>query len=171
MWGTHAQKPKNNPYTQHEITIIYMHVHMRDTQFTFISTPLSIERVRQGSVLSPTLSNRIMDPLLWKMKIRILPSIYGLFLGAFGHPDDVRTLSTNKSDSHRFNSVNLFVALGKCCLGDTCNQYGCSWLISSACRRSSKMFRSVVVSSPEILWQAKSNFKPRNWLVHLPSLS
>ena len=55
--------------------------------------------VRQGSVLSPTLFLQVMDPILLELNNRSCgPSICGLYLGAFSHADDIRTLSKNISD-------------------------------------------------------------------------
>ena len=65
-----------------------------------LSKPFYIRRgICQGSVLSPTLFNLVMDPLLTTLKSRGLGlSINGLFLGAFAHADDIRTSATNFED-------------------------------------------------------------------------
>ena len=56
--------------------------------------------IRQGSVLSPMLFNLVMDPLLSTMSSRSLGiSINGLFLGAFAHADDLRTMASNIEDT------------------------------------------------------------------------
>ena len=53
----------------------------------------------QGSVLSPTLFLLVLDPILIELSKRSCgPSVCGLYLGAFSHADDLRTLSTNISD-------------------------------------------------------------------------
>ena len=53
----------------------------------------------QGSVLSPSLFNLVMDPLLTTLKSRGLGlSVNGLFLGTFAHGDDIRTSATNFED-------------------------------------------------------------------------
>ena len=55
-------------------------------------------RVRQCSVVSPTLFLPVMDPILYDLSKRSCgPSVCGLYLGAFSHVDDIRTLSTNIS--------------------------------------------------------------------------
>ena len=66
-----------------------------------ISNPFSICRgIRQGSVLSPMLFNFIMDPLLSTLSSRSLGiSINGLFLRAFAHADDLRTIASNVEDT------------------------------------------------------------------------
>ena len=63
------------------------------------SPPFSIERgVRQGSVLSPTLFNIVMDPLLSLLESSNLGlNVNGLYGGAYLHADDIRTLSTSVS--------------------------------------------------------------------------
>ena len=55
--------------------------------------------VRQSSVLSPILFLLVMDPLLQELRqLSYGPSVCGLYLGAFSHSDDIRTLATNISD-------------------------------------------------------------------------
>ncbi len=63
------------------------------------STPFPIERgVRQGSILSPTLFNIVMDPLLMTMEASGLGlSVNNLYGGAYLHADDIRTLATSAS--------------------------------------------------------------------------
>ena len=62
--------------------------------------------VQQGSVLSPTLFNRVLDPLLTRLKsMQLGLNINGLFLGAFAHADDLRAHSTSLSDAKTQVSV------------------------------------------------------------------
>ena len=63
------------------------------------SASFPIERgVRQGSILSPTLFNIIMDPLLKTLEASGLGlSVNNLFCGAYLHADDIRTLTTSVS--------------------------------------------------------------------------
>ena len=61
------------------------------------SESFPIERgVRQGSILSPTLFNIVMDPLLTSLESSSLGlCVNGLYGGAYLHADDIRTLSTS----------------------------------------------------------------------------
>ena len=61
-------------------------------------------------VLSSLLFLLIMDPLLIELKRRSCgPSVCGLYLGAFSHANDIRTLSTNISDCQlQINLVKEF---------------------------------------------------------------
>ena len=56
---------------------------------THLSKPINISRgIRQGSVLSPTIFNLVIDPLLSTLKQRnVGVSINGLHLGAFANAD------------------------------------------------------------------------------------
>ena len=67
---------------------------------THLSKPFNISRgIHQGSVLSPTLFNLVLDPLLSALKQRNLGlSINGLYLGVFSYADDIRTNATNFED-------------------------------------------------------------------------
>ena len=67
----------------------------------FLSDHLPIGRgIRRGSVMSPSLFNLVMDPLLTDLKFKNLGlSIQGLFLGAFARADDIRTATTNQDDT------------------------------------------------------------------------
>ena len=62
--------------------------------------------VRQGS----SFYILVMDPILLELKNRSCgPSVCGLYLGAFSHADDIRTLSTNISDCKlQINLVSEF---------------------------------------------------------------
>ena len=78
---------------------------------THLSKPLNISRgIHQGSVLSPTLFNLVLDPLLSALKQRNLGlSINGLYLGAFSHADDIRTNATNFEDvREQVSAVDTF---------------------------------------------------------------
>ena len=89
-----------------------------------LSEPFAINRgIRQGSVLSPMLFNLVIDPLLTELRSRSLGiSINGLFLGAFAHADDLRTMASNMehaSDQASFvhpftKSRGLHLCLEKC---------------------------------------------------------
>ena len=91
-----------------------------------MSDPFTISRgIRQGSVLSPLLFNLVMDPLLTELRSRSLGiSINGLFLGAFAHADDLRTMASNVEDTtdqaslvYSFTrSRGLHLCLEKCAL-------------------------------------------------------
>ena len=89
-----------------------------------ISEPFAINRgISQGSVLSPMLFNLVMDPLLTELRSRSLGiSINCLFLGAFAHADDLRTMASNMEHAsdqasfvHSFTkSRGLHLCLEKC---------------------------------------------------------
>ena len=71
------------------------------------SAHFSIGRgVRQGSVLSLTLFNLVLDLLLARLKsMQLGLNINGLFLGAFAHAYDLRAHSTSLSDAKTQVSV------------------------------------------------------------------
>ena len=63
--------------------------------------------VQQGSVLSPTLFNLMLDPLLTRLKsMQLGLSINGLFLGTFAHADDLRAHSISLFDAKTQVSVS-----------------------------------------------------------------
>ncbi len=75
------------------------------------SQVFSINRgVKQGSVLSPILFLLVMDPILLTLKSKPCGlNINGLYLGAFCHADDIRTLASSKADcSFLISSVKDF---------------------------------------------------------------
>ena len=77
------------------------------------SAPYTLHRgVRQGSVLSPFLFLLVMDPILLQLSSKSCGlSITGLYLGAFSHADDVRTLSTSIADARdQINQVENFAS-------------------------------------------------------------
>ena len=77
------------------------------------SAPFTLHRgVRQGSLLSPFLFLLIMDPILLQLRSKSCGlSITGLYLGAFSHADDVRTLSTSIADARdQINQVQNFAS-------------------------------------------------------------
>ena len=90
---------------------------------THLSRPFHISRgICQGSVLSPTLFNLVLDPLLSALKERNLGlSINGLYLGAFAHANDIRTCATNIEDAaEQVSTMDTFtqsrLCLEKCAL-------------------------------------------------------
>ena len=93
---------------------------------SYMSEPFTICRgIRQGSILSPTLFYLVMDPLLSEMRSKSLGiSINGLFLGAFAHADDLRTMASNIEDTSKqalfvnsfTRSRGLHLCLEKCAL-------------------------------------------------------
>ena len=99
-----------------------------------LSKPFAISRgIHQGSVLSPTLFNLVMDPLLSKLRARCLGlSINGLFLGAFAYADDIRTTASNLADAteqvltvHSFTeSRGLHLCPEKCAIFPSNKQMG-----------------------------------------------
>ena len=77
------------------------------------SRSFSINRgVKQGSVLSPFLFLFVMDPILLTLKNKFCGlNICGLYLGAFCHADDVRTLASSKENcSSQISDVSDFAA-------------------------------------------------------------
>ena len=89
-----------------------------------LSRTFCLERgIRQGLVLSPSLFNLVLDPLLSSLKQQSLGlSINGLYLGAFSHANDISTSATNTQDVseqaaavHSFTSARgLSLSLEKC---------------------------------------------------------
>ena len=77
------------------------------------SRVFSINRgVKQGSVLSPVLFLLVMDPILLALKNKPCGlNICGLYLGAFCHADDIRTLASSKLDcSFHISGVKDFAS-------------------------------------------------------------
>ena len=77
------------------------------------------------SVLSPTIFNLVVDPLLYTLRQRGLGlSVNGLFLEAFAHADDIRTSAANTEDTTEqvltvesfTKSRDLYLFPGKCAL-------------------------------------------------------
>ena len=90
----------------------YENLHAQVKVGNFLSDHLPIRRgIRQGSVMSPSLFNLVMDPLLAGLKSEDLGlSIQGLFLGAFAHANDIRTATTNQDDTaEQVKNVASFV--------------------------------------------------------------
>ena len=57
---------------------------------------LSAVYILQGSVLSPILFLLVMDPLLKGLEANHLgPSLDGIYIVAFAHADDIRTITSN----------------------------------------------------------------------------
>ena len=86
--------------------------------------------IKQGSVLSPSLFNLVLHPLLSSLKQQRLGlSINGLFLGAFSHADNIRTSVTNAQDvsvqvaaANSFtNGWGLSLCLDKCAVLTSCH--------------------------------------------------
>ncbi len=77
------------------------------------SAPFSIERgVRQGSVLSPTLFNIVMDPLLQSLESSGLGlCVNGLYSSAYLHADDIRAQSASFSSLQA--QINLVLKFAK----------------------------------------------------------
>ena len=75
-------------------------------------TPLfTLERgVLQGSVLSPILFLLVMDPLLQTLENKNLgPNIYGTYVGAFAHADDICTVTSSTFTlQQQINTVQSF---------------------------------------------------------------
>ena len=63
-----------------------------------MSPVFPVERgVRQGSILSPTLFNIVMDPFLRSMETaNIGLSVNNFYGGAYLHADDIRTIANSK---------------------------------------------------------------------------
>ena len=81
-------------------------------------------------MLSPTLFNLVLDPLLSNLRQKRLGlSINGLYLGAFARADDIRTSATNIEDvSTQISTVDSFTSTRgpqlcqeKCAVLSTCN--------------------------------------------------
>ena len=91
-----------------------------------MSEPFAICRgILQGSILSPMLFHLAMDPLLSEMRSKSVGiSINGLFLGAFAHADDLRTMASKIEDTSKqalfvnsfTRSRGLHLWLEKCAL-------------------------------------------------------
>jgi len=115
--------------------------------------------VKQGSVLSSVLFLFVMDTILLALKNKPWGlNICGLYLGAFCHADDIRTLVSSKSDcSHHISSVEDFASSigsqAKCwkvsrCLGALWTpDLSCStWMTLTSRSPDSKISTSVTVS-------------------------
>ena len=100
------------------------------------SRVFSINRgVKQGSVRSPVLFLLVMDPILLALKNKPCGlNICGLYLGAFCHADDIRTLASSKLDcSFHISGVKDFASSS----GLTLSIEKCEAVISPSLRNAS----------------------------------
>lgn len=73
------------------------------------SSSFVIERgVQQGSVLSPALFLIVMNPLLQRMQqLSLGATVHYLYVGAFAHADDIRTVTSSRESIEQQTNLTL----------------------------------------------------------------